>query len=113
MPLTIEPETPPLRVDETGTVRVGKTRVLLEVVVRAFLDGATPEEIVLDYDTLELDEVYGAIGYYLRHRKDVDAYLAARAHQAEELRERVEVAQRHLPDIRQRLLAARDKKEAS
>ncbi len=107
MPLPIQPETPPLRVDETGTVRVGKTRVLLEVVIQAFQDGATPEEIVQDFDTLELWEVYGTIEYYLRHREEVDAYLTARSREAEELRKQVEADQRHLPDIRKRLLAAR------
>ena len=36
MPLTIHADAPPLRVDDTGTVRVGQTRVILEVVVHAF-----------------------------------------------------------------------------
>lgn len=113
MPLTIHPDTPPLRVDDTGTVRVGPTRVILEVVIQAFQDGATPEQIVQDYDTLELADVYDVIAYYLRHRSEVDAYLAQRATEAEELRRRVEATQRHLPDIRQRLLAAQAKKAVS
>lgn len=113
MPLTIHPDAPPLRVDETGTVRVGPTRVILEVVVQAFRDGATPEQVVQDYDTLELADVYGAIAYYLRHREEVDAYLAERDREAAELRKKIEAAQRHLPDIRARLLAARQKRSAS
>jgi uncharacterized protein (DUF433 family) len=113
MPLTIHPDAPPLRVDETGTVRVGNTRVLLEVIVQAFQDGATPEQVVLDYDTLDLADVYGAVAYYVRHREDVDTYLAERAREADELRARVEAAQRHLPNIRQRLLAEREKRTAS
>ena len=43
MPLTIQPEAPPLRVDESGAVRVGNTRVLFVLVVQAFQNGATPE----------------------------------------------------------------------
>ena len=49
----------------------------------------------------------GSIGYYLNHREEVDAYLAERARQAAELRREIEAAQRHLPDIRQRVLDAR------
>ncbi|MBA4063800.1 MAG: hypothetical protein C0501_08825 [Isosphaera sp.] len=113
MPLNIQPEAPPLRVDETGTVRVGATRVILELVVHAFRDGATPEQIVQDYDTLDLADVYSVVGYYLRHRVEVDAYLAERAREGEELRKRIEASQRHLPDIRARLLAARARAEAS
>lgn len=107
MTLRLDPEASPLRVDETGTVRVGPTRVLLETVVAAFWDGATPEQIVQTCDTLQLHEVYSAIGYYLRHRTAVDAYLADRAREADELYARVEASQRSLPDIRSRLLAAR------
>ncbi len=113
MPLTIHEDAIPLRVDETGTVRVGKTRVILELVIHAFRDGGTPEQIVQDYDTLSLADVYAVIGYYLHHRDEVDAYLAVRAAEGEELRKKIEDRQRHLPDIRARLLAARAKKEAS
>jgi len=113
MPLTIHEDAVPLRVDETGTVRIGRTRVILELVVQCFRDGATPEQIVQDYDTLNLADVYAVIGYFLRHRDEVDAYLAERAAEAEELRTKIEAAQSHLPDIRARLLAARAKKQAS
>lgn len=113
MPLTIHDDAVPLRVDDTGTVRIAKTRVILELVVHAFRDGATPEQIVQDYDTLDLADVYCVIGYYLRHRAEVDAYLSERAREGEELRKKIEESQRHLPDIRARLLAARAKKEAS
>ena len=103
MPLTIHEDSVPLRVDETGTVRIGKTRVILELVIHAFRDGATPEQIVQDYDSLDLADVYAVIGYYLGHRAEVDAYLAERAASAEGLRKKVEESQRHLPDIRARL----------
>ncbi len=46
MSLVLERETPPLHQDETGAIRVGNSRVLLEVVIRAFQDGASPESIV-------------------------------------------------------------------
>lgn len=109
MGLTIHRDAVPLRVDETGTVRVGKTRMLLDLVIGAFRDGATPEEIVQMYDTVDLADAYAVIGYYLRHREEVDTCLADRAREAEELRKKIEASQRYLPDIRTRLLAARAK----
>lgn len=113
MALTIHEDAVPLRVDDTGTVRIGQTRVILELVVHAFQSGATAEQIVQDYDTLPLADVYAVIGYYLRHRNEVDAYLSTRAAEAEVLRAKIEASQRDLPDIRARLQAARAKKAAS
>lgn len=49
MAFTVQTEAPPLREDATGALRVGNSRVLLELVVRAFQDGATPETIVQRY----------------------------------------------------------------
>lgn len=74
LPLTTEP--PPLRTDEHGVVRVGQSRVTLDLVVGAFLEGATAEEIAMRYPSLALGDVYAAAAYYLRHRQEVDAYLA-------------------------------------
>ena len=42
MNLALERELPPLRQEENGAIRVGKSRVLLELVIQAFQDGATP-----------------------------------------------------------------------
>jgi uncharacterized protein (DUF433 family) len=111
--LNISLDAVPLRVDETGTVRVGATRVLLELVIHAFREGATPEEIVQMYESLSLSDVYAVIAYDLRHREDVDAYLVERSREAGETRKRVNALQQHLPDIRARLLAARGQKQAS
>ena len=49
MTTNLEREAPPLRVDETGAIRVGQSRVLLELVIRAFQNGASPESIVSSY----------------------------------------------------------------
>jgi uncharacterized protein (DUF433 family) len=67
-------EAPPLREDATGAVRVGDSQVLLELVIRAFQDGATPEAIAQRYSTLALRDVYAAVAYYLRHPADVEQY---------------------------------------
>ncbi len=82
--------------------------MLLELVVRAFEDGATAEAIVQRYSTLSLSDTYGVIAYYLRHRQDVEAYMARRETQAEEVRERIEGQQGDLGEIRQRLQTRRE-----
>lgn len=103
---TLVAEPPPLRADENGAVRVGKTRVTLDTVIGAYEDGATVEEIVIDYPTLQLKDVYAVIAYYLGHREEIEAYLEQRRQEAEEIRQKVEAC--FPPDgIRDRLLARR------
>jgi uncharacterized protein (DUF433 family) len=104
MNLTIKSESSPLRVDETGVVRVGQTRVLFVLVVRAFQTGATPEEIARIYETLDLADTYAAIAYYLRHRAEVEQYLVEYDRQAEEIRLKIEEQQGSQVGVRDRLL---------
>lgn len=55
---------------------IAGTRVALEAVLLPFQDGYAPETIVTEcFPTLSLEQVYGAIAYYLGHRRQVDAYL--------------------------------------
>ncbi len=93
MTRTIEPVPVPLRQDSSGAIRVGETRVLLELVIHAFQRGATPETIVQSYDTLTLPEVYAVLAYSLIHQEEVDAYLARRDAEADALRREIEAAQ--------------------
>ena len=72
MPLTLTLEPAPIEMDTHGVVRVAKTRVTLDTVVTAFLEGCTSEEIGEQYPSLELSDIYLVIGYYLRHRDEVD-----------------------------------------
>jgi uncharacterized protein (DUF433 family) len=65
-----------------GGIRVGGTRVTLDTVVAAFDSGATAEEIVQQYPSLTLADVYSVIAYYLRHESKVRAYLAERQRKA-------------------------------
>ena len=51
------------------------TRVSLDSIVYAFLEGLSPESIVDSFETLSLEQVYGAIAYYLGNRAHIDAYL--------------------------------------
>jgi len=61
-----------------GGYWVAESRVSLDSVVRAFLEGLAPETIVAEcFPVLSLEQVYGAITFYLAHRPEVDAYLKA------------------------------------
>ena len=88
MSLTISAEQVPLTTDSHGVVRITGTRIPIETVVDEFNQGASPEEIVLSYPTLELSQVYSVIAYYLRNKTEVDAYIKEQDHLAYEARER-------------------------
>lgn len=53
------------------------TRISLDSVVYSFLDGESPESIAQNFPLLSLEQVYGAIAFYLANREFVDAYLEA------------------------------------
>ncbi|NLF69282.1 MAG: DUF433 domain-containing protein [Candidatus Anammoximicrobium sp.] len=80
----------PLRVDEGGAVRVGDTRISLDLVVEQYENGMTPEDMVRAYDSLVLADVHAVIAYYLRHQDEVRAYLKRRAEEADALRVKIE-----------------------
>jgi uncharacterized protein (DUF433 family) len=99
----------PLRTDPAGVVRVGNTRVTLDTVISAFRDGSTAEEIVQQYPSLNLADVYCVIGYYLRRTSEVDAYLQKRRNDSEVSRNQNE--SRFDPSgVRARLLARQSAK---
>jgi hypothetical protein len=75
-------------------------------VIIAFGQGATPEQIVEDYDSLELAEVYAVISYYLQNREEVEDYLARRKVERGKLRRQIE-SRSNPQGIRERLLARR------
>ena len=64
-----------VRKDENGVIRVGQSRVMLDSVVSAFRQGHSPETIRQQYPALSLEEVYGAITYYLAHVAEIHEYL--------------------------------------
>lgn len=87
--LPLQADRPPLSVDEQGVVRVGNTRITLDLVVEQYENGMTPEEIVGAYDTLATADVDAAIGDYLRQRDAVRTYLTRRRPGCESLRRHV------------------------
>ena len=101
----------PLREEPSGVLRVGKSRVLLELVLRAFKAGATPEAIVQSYDTLSLADVYAVISRYLADPAPFEQYLRTRDQVAEDVRHKIEEQQGAQGDLRAILLARQKAKE--
>ncbi len=106
--LEIQPITLPLATDANGVVKIGGSRVTLDTVVRAFVRGATAEEIVQQYPSISLADVYATISYYLQHRKEVELYLEKRGKQAKAIREQNK-RRFDQSGIRARLLARKNK----
>ena len=91
-----------------GVIRVAGTRVSLDSVVRAFQDGATPEEICLDFPSLDLASVYSVLAYYLTRRETIHTYLLTQHRFVETTRQ--ELQARHSPflaELRRRAAARR------
>jgi len=59
-----------------GAYWIAGTRVSLDSIVYAFVGGQTAESIAQSFPLLSLEQVYGAIAFYLANRGDVDAYLS-------------------------------------
>ncbi len=55
------------------------TRISLDSIVYAFQQGASPESIVQSFPLLRLEQVYGAIAFYLSNQAKIDVYLATEA----------------------------------
>jgi uncharacterized protein (DUF433 family) len=102
-------EPPPLRVDEEGAVRVGRSRVSLDLVVEHYENGMDPEDMVRAYDTLEMADLHTVIAYCLRHRNEVHVYLKLRGQEAEALPARIEAERPRVS--REELLARRRARE--
>jgi uncharacterized protein (DUF433 family) len=96
----------PLHTDAQGVIRVGQTRVTLDAVVTAFLEGGTAEAIQEQYPTVELSDLYAVISYYLRDQAAVDRYLEQRQTQAAQKRQGAE-RQFSPIGVRARLLSRR------
>ena len=86
--------------DEHGVLRVARTRVMLDSVVAAFQQGHSAETIQQEYPGLTLEQVYGAITYYLANKDEVDAYLRR---QGEVWQQEREKASQHASAVVQRL----------
>ena len=94
----------PLVEGADGVMRVRGTRVTVDTVFAAFREGATPEQIVQQYPSIPLADVYQVIGYCLRHSSELEAYFAGREKAAAH-RESSTISTWPADGIRDRLLA--------
>lgn len=106
MTITVAPEPVPLTPDAHGIMRVGQTRVTLDILVNAFRSGQSPEEIREQYPAVDLADIYAVLAYYLRHTAEVDSYMAQQARESEQARDEME-AKFPPHGLRARLLARR------
>lgn len=72
--------------------RLTGSRVSLDSVVSDFLSGLSPESIADNYDTLSLEQVFGAITHYLAHQSEIEEYMRRNRNKFEELRNRARSA---------------------
>jgi uncharacterized protein (DUF433 family) len=84
------------------------TRVSLDSVVYAFLRGASPENIAQSFPTVTLEEVFGAITFYLAHQQEIDSYLAKGEKEFDEIRA---TAQKANPLLYKKLEEARQQSQ--
>ena len=59
-----------------GAYRVGETRVSLDSLVYLFREGMSAESMVESYPALTLEQVHGALAFYLANQNEIDSYLA-------------------------------------
>ncbi len=68
--------------------RITGTRVSLDSIVYDYLSGLSPESISDNFESLSLEQVYGAITFYLSHRDEVDRHLMSNRAKFESLRKK-------------------------
>ena len=90
------------------------TRISLDSIVHAFNCGAAPESIKRSFSLLSLEEIYGAITFYLSHEQEIDAYLAqSEAELDSESKERNARARTAKPELIDRLAKARRERQTT
>jgi len=96
-----------------GAYRIGDSRVSLDSVVYAWLQGQSPDTIADNFPVLALEEVYGAITFYLANREAIDEYLRQQKAEFEEMRRKsVEDLRKNRPQLYAKLMAAKQRKAA-
>ncbi len=88
-----------------GGYWIAGTRISLDSIVYAFRRGASPESIQRSFPLLVLEQVYGAITFYLARKPEIDTYLQRGAEELERIRTSARDAD---PEFHKRLEAARN-----
>jgi uncharacterized protein (DUF433 family) len=93
-----------------GSIYLIGSRVPLAHLVWEFQQGELPESIRWQYSTLTLEQVYGAIAYYLGNKEEVEQDMVERRREEDEFT-RTHPAPPHLKEkldrARQQMLARR------
>ena len=66
-----------------GVYWIAGTRISLDSLVSLFHEGVSVEGMVESYPSLTLEQVHGALAYYLANQKRIDRYLAEAERQDE------------------------------
>lgn len=98
----------PLKADKHGSIRVGGTRVTLEVLLHFYNNGESAEQLAENFPTLNLGDIHAVIAFYLTNVAQVDEYLRDREAKAEEIRRDIE-SRYDGKEIRKRILARQAK----
>lgn len=93
-----------------GVYRVAGTRASLDSMVYAFLQGHTAESIQQSLPVLTLEQVYGAITYYLANREVIDAYLQEQETAFETLKETL---RQNNPHMTQRIAEIKQQRQTA
>ena len=72
--------------------RITGTRVSLDSIVYDYLRGLSPESIADNFDSLSLEQVYGAIAFYLSRRDEIDKNIKSNRAKFDALRKKAREA---------------------
>jgi uncharacterized protein (DUF433 family) len=92
-----------------GGYFIKDARVSLDSVVYAYLRGESPEGIAESFPALGLEQIFGALAFYIANRAVVDHYLRQGREEFEALREQ---ARRDNPVLYRKLAEARQSSHA-
>jgi len=94
-----------------GAYRITNSRVSLDSVVYAWMGGLSPEGIVDSYPALTLEQVHGALAFYLANQEEIDDYLRRGEAEFDELRQKLsKQLQQTKPLLYQKLMAHKQQK---
>ena len=95
---------------EKDVIRIKGNRIDIEIVLEDYLEGASPEEILLRYPTLNLEKIHATILYYLAKTEEVEAYLErVRQLDEEAWQEQLQNPSPFVVELRERLAKASEK----
>ena len=97
-----------------GGYYVSGSRVSLDSIVYAFRRGASPETIRGSFPILTLEQIYGAIAFYLSKQSEIDEYLRKSEKEYEAARQaNHEQLRREKPELWERLMRAKEERRTT